>query len=456
MCTIAANSNALVGGIAVESTLTKAASFSITDTAGNAQTTLVGSPQSVTVTRMAQPSAPVISSVTAGNAQVVVAWVTPATNGAAIFDYVVQYSTSSGGSYATFDDGTSTSTSATVTGLTNYTPYYFKVAAINSVGTGSYSNESTVLPMPTGAPTVVAGTAGNTTVALTWVAPASTGGSDITDYVVQYSTSSSDSYTTFDDGTSTSTSATVTGLTNGIAYYFKVFATHSAGTLPDSPTSAAIRPSDCAIVGGTCIVGDTGPGGGIVFYVSATNFTSTGSDCNTTCKYLEAAPTGWGNGITVAVGETTGSSTVDPNLKWCSDTSTLRNVTTKTAIGGGRPNTTTGFTCTTGAIFHAELYAGNSKTDWYLASKDELNQMCKWQRGQAWVSDATICNNTGTLNSGTGASGFSTASYWSSSEVAFGYTAWMQYFLNGSSGGLQRDDIVKGFTRGVRPVRAFG
>ena len=133
-------------------------------------------------------------------------------------------------------------------------------------------------------------------------------------------------------------------------------------------TAATVVALTCA-QGGTCAIGDTGPGGGIVFYVSATNFTSTGSDCVATCKYLEAAPSGWGNGITVQTGETAGTSTVDPKLKWCSDTTTLRNATTKTAIGDGRPNTTTGVTCTTGAIFHAELYAGNGKTDWHLPSK---------------------------------------------------------------------------------------
>ena len=455
VCTIAANSDALVGGIAVESTLTKAASFSITYTAGNAQTTLVGSPQSVTVTRMAQPSAPVISSVTAGNAQVVVAWVTPATNGAAISDYVVQYSTSSGGSYATFDDGTSTSTSATVTGLTNYTPYYFKVAAINSVGTGSYSNESTVLPVPTGAPTVVAGTAGNTTVALTWVAPASTGGSDITDFVVQYSTSSSDSYTTFDDGTSTSTSATVTGLTNGIAYYFKVFATHSAGTLPDSAASAAIRPSDCAIVGGTCIVGDTGPGGGVVFYVQASGGTfSCGATLASICKYLEAAPANWLTG-------TTG----DPTRTWATDTDpglgrgnqeALVSGADGIAIGTGYQNSLdivaqTGNVAATSAAVEARAYQGNSKTDWHLPSRDELNQMCKWQRGVAWTSDANVCTG-GILNSGPGASGFSGLLYWVSSEyTAIG--AWFQNFNLGTPSNTTKYTTLQ---IRVRPVRAFG
>ena len=125
-------------------------------------------------------------------------------------------------------------------------------------------------------------------------------------------------------------------------------------------TARGVSALTCA-TGGTCIVGDTGPGGGIVFYVRAAGgtFTSTGSVCGTACKYLEAAPTGWGNAIAVAADETTGSLTVDPQLKWCSDTTTLRNATSKTAIGDGRPNTTSSAngvpTCTTGAIFHAEL-----------------------------------------------------------------------------------------------------
>jgi hypothetical protein len=50
VCTITATSTATAGGGAVTSTLTAAGSFSMTDTAGNAQTTLNGSPQSTVVT----------------------------------------------------------------------------------------------------------------------------------------------------------------------------------------------------------------------------------------------------------------------------------------------------------------------------------------------------------------------------------------------------------------------
>jgi hypothetical protein len=50
VCTITATSTATDGGGAVTSTLTAASTFSITDTVGNAQTTLTGSPRSTAVT----------------------------------------------------------------------------------------------------------------------------------------------------------------------------------------------------------------------------------------------------------------------------------------------------------------------------------------------------------------------------------------------------------------------
>ena len=73
-----------------------------------------------------------------------------------------------------------------VTGLTNGTAYTFTVAAINAAGTGADSTASAAVTprrVP-GAPTAVAGTAGNGQVALTWTAPASNGGSAITGYRV--------------------------------------------------------------------------------------------------------------------------------------------------------------------------------------------------------------------------------------------------------------------------------
>ena len=82
---------------------------------------------------------------TAGNGQVAVWWTAPASNGgSAITGYQVQLATSVGGPYsnAAGCPTYSTTTSCTATGLRNGTTYFFRVAAINGVGTGPYSAPS--------------------------------------------------------------------------------------------------------------------------------------------------------------------------------------------------------------------------------------------------------------------------------------------------------------------------
>lgn len=91
------------------------------------------------------PVAPTNLTATAGNGQVALSWTAPATTHGTLTDYVVQYSSDSGSTWTTFSDGTSTSTSATVTGLTNGTAYVFRVAAVNGVGTGAYSTASSAV-----------------------------------------------------------------------------------------------------------------------------------------------------------------------------------------------------------------------------------------------------------------------------------------------------------------------
>jgi hypothetical protein len=174
-------------------------------------------------------------------------WNAPVSNGgSAITDYVVQYSNNDGSTWATFADGTSTSTSTTVTGLAGSQLYVFRVKAVNALGDGPYTDKSasvditsTVPDPPTGA----AGTRGDTQVSLTWSAPAYTGGIALTDYVIQYSSNSGSTWTTFADGTSTSTSATVTGLSNGTSYIFQVAAVNATGTGAYSGPSSAVIPA---------------------------------------------------------------------------------------------------------------------------------------------------------------------------------------------------------------------
>lgn len=204
---------------------------------------------------------------TCANAQSVLSWTAPTNNGgSAITDYVVQYSTNGTSGWTTFSDGTSASTGATVTGLSNGTTYYFKVAAVNTYGTGSYSGVSTVITPATvpNAPTSVSGTSNaNGESSVSWVAPsgAGTGGNGPPfTFTVQYSTSSTfaSSVTTFGT-TSSSSPLIVNGLTNGTTYYFRVKATNCAGDSSYSTISAGAVPATVPGPPGTAIIthGDT-------------------------------------------------------------------------------------------------------------------------------------------------------------------------------------------------------
>ena len=179
-----------------------------------------------------------------GSGEVKLTWTAPADGGAAITDYVIESSTD-GTSWTTVSDGVSTATTFTMSGLTNGTTYRFRVTAQNAVGVGSPSAIVSATPAwlpaaPTGLVAAVApGTPGVSSgeVRLTWTAP-SNGGAAISDYAIQSSTNGI-SWTTIDDGVSTTPMYTVTGLTDGRAYAFRVAATNSVGTGPWSANVVA-------------------------------------------------------------------------------------------------------------------------------------------------------------------------------------------------------------------------
>lgn len=208
-------------------------------------------------------------------------------------------------------------------------------------------------------------------------------------------------------------------------------------------------------------VGDRGPGGGIVYYVSASNFTSTGSTCNTTCKYLEVAPATWQSaGISVEN---------DLTYQWSTNTTVLTGQDRTTAssegfsvnekfnwkIGQGFYNTSimkvSGATSASQAKVLA--YAGSSTAgQWFIPSMNELNELCKYARGQATGVLTVACNNSDTLKTGTAndLGGFVGFYYWSSSESSES-RAWVRSFNAGDQGTLNKGDT----TFYVRPVRAF-
>jgi hypothetical protein len=250
-------------------------------------------------------------------------------------------------------------------------------------------------------------------------------------------------------GALTGTPNTVAGATT-----YTVTATNASGS--------ATKTFTLTVTSVVYTVGQRGPGGGIVYYVSASNFTSTGSTCNTTCKYLEVAPAGWNNGTVVAN---------DPLLVWSTNTSltTGQDIVTASTqgiaamsayekfnwkIGQGFYNTSVmkvaGATSTAQAAVLA--YAGGSTAgQWFIPSMNELNELCKYARGQTTGVLTVACTSGGTLKTGTAddLGGFVATYYWSSSEYdALG--ARLQSFKVGYQGtdGKSNADYV-------RPVRAF-
>jgi hypothetical protein len=173
--------------------------------------------------------------------------------------------------------------------------------------------------------------------------------------------------------------------------------------------------------GGTCVVGNTGPGGGIVFYVQTATDTAP-------WRYMEAAPNTWsGFGEDWTTLWCNSNEDFLPNLIF-GNTGTIH---TSSAIGAGFRNTRMMVqNCGFGAANAAAAYNGGGKSDWFLPSKDELNLL--------YGAKATV-------------GGFQTnCSYWSSSEKVKD-DAWVQTFPSGQQGAL-----IKQAVNCTRPVRAFG
>lgn len=117
--------------------------------------------------------------------------------------------------------------------------------------------------------------------------------------------------------------------------------------------------TDADAAAGVCEEFDKGPGGGFVFYDAGSR--------QPWGQYLEAAPAGWTGGDR------------DPRVQWCAKGQPGRetSLATGVGIGSGAANTKLIIeNCgTNSAAGLAVAYRGGGKSDWFLASKDELSKV---------------------------------------------------------------------------------
>jgi len=173
--------------------------------------------------------APTITSVTAGDGQLSVAFTAPSdTGGATVTDYDYQLN---GGSWVSVG---ATTSPFTISSLTNGTEYLVRVRAVTSEGDGAASGPATGTPRTTpGAPTSLSTTVGSGQVVVNFTA-GSDGGSTILRY--EYELDDSDSW--ISAGVAASP-VTVTGLTNGTTYSIKIRAVNAAGDGAESAATTA-------------------------------------------------------------------------------------------------------------------------------------------------------------------------------------------------------------------------
>jgi len=186
-------------------------------------------------------------------------------------------------------------------------------------------------------------------------------------------------------------------------------------------------------------LGDTGPGGGIIFYIADgedsrslgfTLYMDVNDSIGTTAYYLEAAP-----------------SDTDTHLLWNSPACTpvehdgtadewLVTTGTGTAIGTGKKNTALILAGDPDApaAKACNNFSNNEKNDWFFPSRDELYEL---------YNQKSILNMT-------------KDKYWSSSETEWPGVAWGCIFLK-----FWDDDVLglyTGFKAGslwIRAIRAF-
>jgi titin len=190
----------------------------------------------------------------AGKGSALVTWSPPASDGGSpITGYWIQPIDVGGDLTFAGVHAPATATSVVVTGLLAHHPMRFEVFATNAIGDGGASAPSNTITPPETAPNVPVleipqvgmperATAGDGSATMSWDPPYYDGGSPVTGYLVTAVLPDGSAGPTCTAGP-TDSSCTVTGLTNGTTYRFRVQATNAIGLGDPSTPTNPVTPS---------------------------------------------------------------------------------------------------------------------------------------------------------------------------------------------------------------------
>ena len=161
-------------------------------------------------------------------------WNTPSDNNSLISQYKVQISSNGGSSYSDVLTG-NVNTVYQALSLNGNAQYHFKVSAINAVGTGTASDVKNTYTMTTTPASLSATSVSQVQINLAW--GNSTGA---TGYKIEYESPVDNGFTTLVNNTgNTDLTRSITSLTTGTQYNFKVSGWNNGGTSVASPEASA-------------------------------------------------------------------------------------------------------------------------------------------------------------------------------------------------------------------------
>lgn len=179
--------------------------------------------------------------------QVNLSWSAPANNGgSAITGYKIE-SKKGGDSYSVLVQNTgSVITTYSHIGVITSNVYYYRVSAINSIGTSSPSGEASATPKDTDRPTLTATATSPTSVYLSWTTPSQTYHQSISGFKVEEKQGTS--YKVIKDNVGPVSGYEVTNVVTGKSHTYVASAVFSVGASPRSneatvtPTSTSVTP----------------------------------------------------------------------------------------------------------------------------------------------------------------------------------------------------------------------